>query len=346
MASFIEIRELTKRYKEENTYALKNASATFENGKIYSLIGRSGAGKSTLLRCLNGLELPDSGSISVDEHDFLSVSRSQQQQILRKIGTVFQQFNLLNNRTVIENIALPLLWMGLTQKEAQARAAKLAQHVLLEDKLNYYPGQLSGGQKQRVAIARALATEPKLLLCDEFTSALDRETILEILSLLRDLNQRLGVMLILITHDMWVVREISDWVYVMDAGHIVEYGSIDRIMLAPQHKITQSLIQGLFLIELPNHIQKQLLPQPSENCLVILRLIFSGSSALQPVIADLIRMYNLPVTILAGNLDHIREAAFGCLIIGFPYYSEKLALSLSHFQKYQMTSEIIGYLAQ
>lgn len=271
----------------------------------------------------------------------------QRRQVLGKIGTVFQTYNLLSRRTVLENIMLPLEWQGMATAEAQAKALSMAKHVGLEDKINDYPNCLSGGQRQRVAIARALVTDAQLLLCDEFTAALDPETSLEILALLRQLNQELGVTIVLITHDMTVVREVSDVVHVMEQGQIVESGDVAEVMLHPQHPVTAALVQGLFVKELPKYLREHMRPLPGEGRQqVLLRLVFSGSSSQQPVIAQLIKQHNLSINILAGSLDHIRDVALGSLIIALPYSEVTLKIVIQHFKDHQVAANVLGYVAE
>lgn len=263
------------------------------------------------------------------------------------MGTIFQTFNLLSRRTVLENIRLPLEWMGtVSSKESQNKVKSLIQQVGLAGLEDRYPAQLSGGQCQRIAIARALATDAKLLLCDEFTSALDPETSLEILSLLRQINQSLGVTIILITHDMSVVREVSDFVYVMERGCIVESGELEQVLLHPHHETTQSLLRGLFIKELPNHIQHQLQSEAPTGSAsqALIRLIFSGQAAQRPIITDLIREKGVSVNIMAGSLDHLRETVFGALLISIPNHENQVATALDHFDKYGVAAEVMGYL--
>lgn len=218
--------------------------------------------------------------------------------------------------------------------------------VGLSHKENHYPSTLSGGQRQRVAIARALASNPILLLCDEFTSALDPETTLEILSLLKDLNRDLGVSIALITHDMTVVREICDDVYVLDQGKIVESGSLETVFLSPHHRVTKGLLRTLFLKELPHHLKDSIKVKPSKECHVVLRLIFAGDSAQSPVIAELIKKFNINANIIAGNLDHLREKAFGCLIITLPYEKTMFTKIKTYFAKKQVVMEEMGFINQ
>lgn len=338
---FIQFSKVSKFYPSLSHPALNEVSFGLPRGKVIGIIGRSGAGKSTLMRCLNGLEHPDSGHILIDGMNLITATIDQRRDLLRSIGTVFQTVNLLSRRTVFDNIALPMEWLGNVDQEYVKTLARL---VGLEDKLSVYPAQLSGGQRQRVAIARALAIRPKLLLCDEFTSALDPETTLEILALLRQLNQELGVSVLMITHDMSVVREICDIVYVMEKGEIIESGTIEEILTHPQHKVTQSLLSHLFTKDLPQKITASLLSTPHGDCDALIRLIFSGQSSQRPVITDIIQLYNISVNIIAGSIDHVRETAFGSLIIRIPFKEDQLTPVMAHLNNNHVAAEILGYI--
>ncbi|WP_269747291.1 methionine ABC transporter ATP-binding protein [Candidatus Nucleicultrix amoebiphila] len=309
-------------------------------GKIIGIIGRSGAGKSTLLRCLNGLETPDQGEIFINGQ---LLTTPPQFQLLQEIGTIFQNFNLLRRRTVIENIAFPLELQNISKADRYKRAVHIARRVGLAHKLNAYPCQLSGGQKQRVAIARALVSNVKLLLCDEFTSALDPETCLEILELLKELNQKLGIAILLITHDMGVIREICDEVIVLSRGQIIESGSLEDILLTPKTSQTKSLLRNLLNRDLPHHLQKKLQSSPIPNGTAFLRLVFSGEAAQKPIVATLIEQYDVPVNIIAGNLDHIRALAFGVLVIAMPYHEQKLKNVQNYLKSNNVSVEVLGY---
>lgn len=328
---------------------LKGVSLSIPQGQIFGVIGRSGAGKSTLLRCLNGLETPHSGEIYIGQQSLLQATGLERRKILNKIGTVFQHFNLLSRRTILQNIALPLEFMGVSADEITVRTREIASLVGLSDKHNAYPSQLSGGQNQRVAIARALVANVPLLLCDEFTSSLDPETSLEILSLLQDLNKRLGVTIVLVTHDMSVIREICDQVCVLDKGKIVEVGSVESILLRPQHKVTQSLVSHLFIKELPRTISDTLHDEEGENDHVVLRLVFSDHTAFQPAIASIIQAFQVPINIIMGNLGHVREMTFGSMVITLPTSNESLNEALlpevlSYFHSHDISAEILGFI--
>lgn len=328
---------------------LNGVSLSVLKGQIFGIIGRSGAGKSTLLRCLNGLETPNSGEIHIEQQSLLCAGTSERRKILHKIGTVFQHFNLLSRRNVLQNIALPLEFMGVSADEITARTREIADLVGLRDKYNAYPSQLSGGQNQRVAIARALVSDVSLLLCDEFTSSLDPETSLEILALLRDLNRRLGITIVLVTHDMSVIREICDQVCVLDKGEVVEKGSVESILLNPQHNITRSLVSHLFIKNLPRTISDALRSDPIANDHTVLQLFFSGDSSSQPAIADVIQIFQVPINIVMGNLGHVREVAFGSMVVTLPTHCVPegdvlLSRILAYFQSRHISAEILGFI--
>jgi D-methionine transport system ATP-binding protein len=342
MSHIIACQNISKSYpgstRGDHVSVLKAVSLTVKKGQIAGVIGRSGAGKSTLIRVLGGLTAPDEGTVTVFEE---SLWPGPKRDLLRRMGTVSQGYNLLSRRTVSENILLPQTILGIKGRSA----LELAALVGIEDLLGRYPAQLSGGQRQRVAIARALSTGAHLLLCDEITSALDRETTYEILSLLQDLNQRLGVTVVLITHDMGVVREICDSVYVLDAGSVVDAGDVESILMNPQHATTQSLLGHLSRQELPQHLASQLRPDVFENAQAVLEILFAGDAANQPIIADLVGKLGIPVNIIAGHLDHVRRTAFGNLIISVPLSDGALQRTLDYCAGCHVGTHILGYSA-
>ena len=240
----IRLEQVSKTFvqKDKQTEALKNVSLTIEDGSIFGIIGSSGAGKSTLVRCLNLLERPTEGKVYIDDTELTALGSADLRAERRKIGMVFQQFNLLAQRNALKNVCYPLEIAGVGARQAKERAKELLKMVGLEDRMYHYPAQLSGGQKQRVAIARALATEPKYLLCDEATSALDPNTTNSILELLKEINERLGVTIIVITHEMRVVEKICTHVAVLNEGEIIEEGSIQDVFLSPKTKVAQEMI--------------------------------------------------------------------------------------------------------
>ncbi len=323
---------------------LDDLSLSILAGSIAGIIGRSGAGKTTLLRCLNGLESPTSGDIYLFKKNVVGLDEQNRRFFQRKIGTVFQNFHLLSRRTVFDNIAFPLEIRGVRSSVIKKRVKEVLHLVGLGHKVHAYPKELSGGQCQRVAIARAIAADVNLLLCDEFTSALDPETTLDILSLLSELNRKLKLTVVLITHDMNVIREICDAVFVLEMGQCVESGSIADILLNPTHPTTQSLIGSLFCHELPQIYAEKLSTVPLETSHVILRMLFANQVAKEPIIASLVEQFHLPVNIIAGHLDHIRETAFGQLMISFPYVPSVLVNVKEYLRMRQVAVELVGYL--
>lgn len=338
----IDIRHLTKTIGD--TPILSEVSLQLHEGRIGGIIGKSGAGKTTLLRCLNGLERATSGDIYLFGKNVATLEGEHRHYFQRKIGTVFQQFNLLKRRTVFDNVAFPLEIRKVPKVVRRDRVMDMLRLVGLENRADAYPSELSGGQSQRVAIARAIAADVSLLLCDEFTSALDPETTLEILSLLSELNQKLNLTILLITHDMNVVREICDDVFVLNHGYLVEHGTIDDILLRPQSEVTKSLIGSLFNQDLPHLYQSRLSTIPTERCHVFLRMIFADKVAKEPIIAALVEQFHLPVNIIAGHLDHIRETAFGQLIISFPHVPSVLSNVEEYLRMRQVSVELLGYV--
>lgn len=265
--SVVRLQGVSRRFGE--TQALRDISLTVQKGEILGLIGRSGAGKSTLIRCLNGLEQPDEGVIEIEGRKITGLSEKQLQSVRSRVGMVFQHFNLLSAKTVAQNVALPLKIAGLDKVQRAQRVTELLELVGLADKAHHYPAALSGGQKQRVGIARALAASPALLLCDEATSALDPETTRSILALLKSLNQKLGITILLITHEMEVIKSVAHRVAVIDAGEIIEQGPVWQVFAHPQSELTRTLLRGL-LPQLPDalaaRISEQKQGKPSTAC--------------------------------------------------------------------------------
>ncbi|TIV96519.1 MAG: methionine ABC transporter ATP-binding protein, partial [Mesorhizobium sp.] len=278
----VRLVDLKRRFG--TTAALDGVSLTVKKGEILGIIGRSGAGKSTLIRCLNGLERPDSGEVFIEGREISRLGERELQPLRRRIGMVFQHFNLLSAKTVEDNVALPLKIEGRPRAERMARAAELLQLVGLSEKARAYPASLSGGQKQRVGIARALAARPALLLSDEATSALDPETTRSILALLKDINSRLGLTILLITHEMEVIRSIADRVAVIDAGRIVEEGAVWQIFADPKSEITRSLLGGI-RPQLPPEIASRL--AAGEGAETIVRIDVAGEAARRPLLSEL-----------------------------------------------------------
>jgi len=304
----IEMVGLGKEFhsKGNTVRALENIDLTIYEGEIFGIIGLSGAGKSTLVRCINFLERPTEGTVYFDGSDLASLSKKELLKARQSMGMIFQQFNLLMQRTTVENICFPLEIAGVAKKEARERALELLKVVGLEDKVDAYPSQLSGGQKQRVAIARALATNPKVLLCDEATSALDPTTTRSILELLKEINKNLGITIIIITHEMKVIEEICNRVAIIDQSHIAEVGDMEEVFVRPKSKIAKQLI-----FSRDTHIDSFV---GEHKC----RIIFDGRTSFEPVIANMVLECQTPVNILFADTKDIDGKAFGQMVIQLP----------------------------
>lgn len=309
--SEIEIKHLTKTYdvKGHIVTALNDVSLSIEAGEVYGIIGMSGAGKSTLVRSINYLEKPTEGQILIEGVDLASLSDKELRKKRSDIGMIFQGFNLLEQKNVIDNICFPLEIAGIKKKEAKERARELLKTVNLAEKEKAYPSQLSGGQKQRVAIARALATNPKILLCDEATSALDPQTTESILKLLKDINEKLGITIVVITHQMSVVTEICNKVAIIDNGQLVEEGLVDKIFESPSSDAARELISGKLI---------RFSPILNLDAVRTIRIVFSENSAYEPVISNAILKFNTPINILKANTRNVGGQARGEMILGLP----------------------------
>jgi len=334
------ITKLVKKYSSrQGTFlALNNVSLHIPKGAIYGIIGLSGAGKSTLVRCLNLLEKPTSGQIIIAGQDLTQLSGKALRHARQNIGMIFQHFYLLQSRTVAENIAFPLEIAGLSKKEITARVEELLHLVGLEDKASSYPAQLSGGQKQRVGIARSLATKPQVLLCDEATSALDPQTTLSILNLLRDINQKLGLTIVMITHEMKVVKEICTDVAVIHEARIVEYGPIESVFTQPQSDIGREFIATVFPNELDADVLREIATHKDSE---IVRIQFLGSRASDPIITDLLKTCDVRANILYGSIDHIRTTLFGTLTLELLGSPEQLQQAHQYLVSRELKVEVI-----
>lgn len=313
--SEILIQNVSKTYstKDGNVQALKNVNLSIEQGDIYGIIGMSGAGKSTLVRCINYLEEPTEGKIFIKGKELGSFSKKELRKQREDIGMIFQHFNLLMQKSVLENICFPLYIHGKKKTEARKRAKELLEIVGLSDKAKAYPAQLSGGQKQRVAIARALASNPKTLLCDEATSALDPQTTASILDLLKEINQKFGITIVIITHQMSVVREICSHVAIMKSGEVVEDGKVSEIFTHPKSDVARELISRDLGNDIENTGKVAAKISKGKN----VRIVFSENSSFEPVIANMILQFNEPVNILKANTKNVGGVAKGEMILGF-----------------------------
>ena len=308
-APIIDIVNLEKRYRSKNTdvFALQGINLAINKGDIFGVIGKSGAGKSTLVRCINMLERPTGGSIFFEGKDMCRLSESELRAARRSMGMIFQQFNLLMQRTARQNVCFPLELIGMDKVQARKRAEELLDLVGLANRMDSYPSQLSGGQKQRVAIARALATRPKYLLCDEATSALDPNTTQSILRLLKQINQTLGVTIVVITHEMRVIEQICQRVAVIDQSCIAEIGNVSDVFTHPKSDIAKALI-------LPKSPTENLPPCTGKR----LRLVFDGSCSNEPVISRITLECNVPVNILFADTRIVEGSIYGHMVIDLP----------------------------
>ena len=324
----IQIRELSKVYStpEGEVVALDRVSLDVRKGEIYGVIGMSGAGKSTLIRCINRLDVPTGGEVLYRGQDVLKMSRPDLLKLRRKVSMIFQQFNLLMQRTVGENVRYPLEIAGLPRREADKRVMELLEIVGLQDRAKAYPAQLSGGQRQRVAIARALASQPEVLLSDEATSALDPMTTQAILNLLKDINRRLGITVILITHEMAVIRQICDRVTILDGGRIAEEGTVDEVFMH-----TKSEAGRWLFVNAPQGPEDE--PQGPA-----IRLVFDGSSVDRPIIATAVKELGIMINILSADMKQIGGKTYGQMLIRMPD-DEETSRKLADF----LTQENIAF---
>ena len=304
----IELKHISKVFPtgDGDLHALEDVSLTINDGDVFGIVGMSGAGKSTLVRCINLLERPTSGEVLVDGEDLMTLSPAQLRQKRRSISMIFQQFNLLMQRTCLKNICFPMEIAGVPAAEAKKRAMEYLDIVGLPDKANAYPAQLSGGQKQRVAIARALASDPKVLLCDEATSALDPKTTRDILRLIKDINQRLGITVVVITHEMGVVEAICTHVAVLEHGVLQETGTVEEIFSNPRTEAGRRLVypDGVVIDQLP-----------AAN---VIRIAFNGGSSYEPLIASLAIDCGVKANILGADTRNVNGKAFGTMLLGLP----------------------------
>ncbi len=323
MAGIIEVRNLKKVYttKDAEVEALQDINLSIQAGDIYGIIGMSGAGKSTLVRCLNFLERPTAGTVEIEGKDLSTLTDKELRKQRSQIAMIFQHFNLLMQKNVLDNICFPLVISGMKKKEARKKAEELLEIVGMTEKAKAYPSQLSGGQKQRVAIARALAVNPKILLCDEATSALDPQTTQSILALLKDINKRYGITIVIITHEMAVVREICSHVAIIGNGHLVEQGRVFDIFSHPKTKEAKELIvkgKGEGEVE-PNLESNQRELMKGKSCI---RIVFSVNSSFEPVIANMVLKFGQPVNILKADTKNVEGIARGEMILGLPEEKE------------------------
>ena len=314
--NMIEFSNISKVFKakDRDAHAVKDVNLTVNQGDIFGIIGFSGAGKSTLLRLVNLLEKPSTGSIKVQGIDLATISQKDLRQLRRRIGMIFQNFNLMTSRTVAGNIGYPLKLAGAPKAEIERRTAELLKFVGLSEKAKDYPEQLSGGQKQRVGIARALATNPDILICDEATSALDPETTADILKLLKQVNQELGITVLLITHEMHVIQSICNRVAVMEKGQVIEEGEVYEVFTQPQHPTTQRFIQSVHQDIPSEQILKEWQQSGGQH---LYRILFKGSLTHNPLLSEITQKHQVPFNIIYGSVRELQNKMFGNLLISF-----------------------------
>jgi D-methionine transport system ATP-binding protein len=337
----ISIKNVKKIFstKQGNVTAVTDVDLEINEGEIFGVIGYSGAGKSTLIRMLNGLEIPTGGTVTVADKQISHIKGADLRAARQEISMIFQHFNLLWSRTVRENIAFPLEIAGISKQKRQQRVDELIRLVGLEGREDSYPSQLSGGQKQRVGIARALANNPKVLLCDEATSALDPQTTDSILDLLVDINKNLGLTIVLITHEMHVIRKICHRVAVMEEGKVVEQGSVLEVFKDPKQPITKRFVQQVTEPEETRETIQQLFQQIDSG--QVIQLSFTGEGTEQPLITDLIRNFDVTVNILQGKISQTQAGSYGNLFIHINGEDQVIADAIQFIKSRQVSVEVI-----
>lgn len=343
----IKLNNITKIFTlpDKKLTALDNVSLHVPKGQICGVIGASGAGKSTLIRCVNLLERPTHGAVIIGDVDLTQLSDAELVKTRRQIGMIFQHFNLLTSRTVFENVALPLELENKLKAEIQEKTTALLALVGLSDKHNVYPANLSGGQKQRVAIARALASDPKVLLCDEATSALDPATTQSILKLLKEINRTLGITILLITHEMEVVKRICDQVAVIDKGRLIEQGTVSEIFSNPKTELAQEFISSTFHITLPEEYLENLSDTPKHaKSYPIIKFEFTGRSVDAPLLSQASKKFGVELSILTSQIDYAGGVKFGFTIAEVEGDEDAITQAKVYLMENNVRVEVLGYV--
>ena len=343
----IKLNNITKIFTlpDKKLTALDNVSLHVPKGQICGVIGASGAGKSTLIRCVNLLERPTHGAVLIDDVNLTQLSEAELVKTRRQIGMIFQHFNLLTSRTVFENVALPLELENKSKAEIQEKTTALLALVGLSDKHNVYPANLSGGQKQRVAIARALASDPKVLLCDEATSALDPATTQSILKLLKEINRSLGITILLITHEMEVVKRICDQVAVIDKGRLIEQGTVSEIFSNPKTELAQEFISSTFHITLPEEYLENLSDTPKHaKSYPIIKFEFTGRSVDAPLLSQASKKFGVELSILTSQIDYAGGVKFGFTIAEVEGDEDAITQTKVYLMENNVRVEVLGYV--
>ncbi|OIQ25997.1 methionine ABC transporter ATP-binding protein MetN [uncultured Vibrio sp.] len=342
----IEINQVNKVFYQgtKEIVALKDIDLHIAQGTIFGVIGSSGAGKSTLIRCVNMLSAPTTGSIVVDGVDLTQLSKSELSEARRNIGMIFQHFNLLSSRTVFDNIALPLELAGKSKEHIESKISELLTLVGLTDKRDTYPANLSGGQKQRVAIARALASDPKVLLCDEATSALDPATTQSILELLREINNKLKITILLITHEMDVVKGICHEVAIIGDGELVEKGTVGEIFAHPKTELAHQFIRSTLDLTIPEDYQARLQQTRVNSSYPLVRLEFTGETVDAPLMSQISRKFNIDVSILSSDLDYAGGVKFGMMVAELFGNEQDDNAAIEFLREHKVKVEVLGYV--
>ena len=330
---------------DEALHALRDISLYVPEGKIFGVIGASGAGKSTLIRTVNLLEPPTNGRVMVDGKNLTQLTKKELALARRDIGMIFQHFNLLSSRTVFANIAFPLELAGMPPEKIKLRVDELLALVGLQDRAQAYPAELSGGQKQRVAIARALAPSPKVLLCDEATSALDPQTTRSILTLLKEINVRLGLTILLITHEMDVVKSICDQVAIMSNGRIIEQGEVSWFFGHATTPLARDFIESTFHLKIPEEYQARITPERTEKSYPLVKLGFTGNTVDKPLISEASRQFGIDISILSADIEYAGGLKFGFLLAELFGTAEQCEAAQQFFIQHHIQLEVLGYVA-
>ncbi|MCG7498639.1 methionine ABC transporter ATP-binding protein MetN [Vibrio sp. Of7-15] len=342
----IEINHVNKVFYQgaKEIHALKEINLHIPQGAIFGVIGSSGAGKSTLIRCVNMLEKPTSGEVIVDGTDLTKLSNRELSKARRNIGMIFQHFNLLSSRTVFNNVALPLELAKVDADKTKNKVTELLALVGLADKHDTYPANLSGGQKQRVAIARALASDPKVLLCDEATSALDPATTQSILELLKEINRKLNITILLITHEMDVVKNICHEVAIIGGGELVEKGPVSDIFAHPKTELAREFIRATLDLSIPEDFQARLQKERVEGSYPLVRLEFTGATVDAPLISQIAREFSIDISILSSDIDYAGGVKFGLMLAEFFGTDEATNQAVQFLREHKVKVEVLGYV--
>lgn len=342
----IELKNVSKTFIKKNSRvtALSNVSLVVPEGKVLGVVGASGAGKSTLIRCVNLLERPTSGDVLIAGRNLTQLKAAELAKARREIGMIFQHFNLLSSRTVAGNVAFPLELSNTSHDEIAKRVAELLELVGLTEKANEYPSNLSGGQKQRVAIARTLATNPKVLLCDEATSALDPATTRSILNLLKDINRRFQITILLITHEMNVVKAICDEVAVINEGKLIERGSVSAVFAYPETAITKQFIASSLHAALPDEYKSRLSLTSAKKNHPVIKLEFNGHSAEASILSEASRMFNVDNNIISAQMDYTGGVKYGVMLVEVTGTEKDTQDSLVFYSSKNIEVEVLGYV--